>query len=184
MDTRTGVETNIPFYSSMGSHDWQRLGYPSQDVARFWDGRSCGVACLRMAYGYLTPTPTVLPATITEELLRLGAYTEANGWKHLGLARHARLRGLSAHLVSPSRPDELWMAATTPGVLIVSIGSSFDVESCSGHLAVVIGFSETGDIVLHRPSGQNPSEGRNLQVRPETFWEHFSGRGIHISRPD
>ncbi|WP_043805877.1 hypothetical protein [Paenarthrobacter aurescens] len=179
-----GVETTVPFYSSMGSHDWQRLGYPSREVARFWDTRSCGVACLRMAYGYLGPATNDSPARITEELLRLGAYSEAKGWKHLGLAHHARLRGLAAHLVSASRPDELWLAATTPGVLIVSVGSSFDIESCSGHLAVVVGFAESGDIVLHRPSGQSPSEGFNLRVHPDTFWEHFSGRGIHISQPE
>ncbi len=135
-----------------------------------------------MAYEYLSPGIKLLPAGITEELLRLGAYTEAGGWNHLGLARHARGRGLAAHLVTLARPDDLWKIANAPGVLIVSIGSSFKSDGDSGHLAVVAGFSDAGHVIIHRPSGQDPREGRDLHVDPDTFWAHFSGRGIYISR--
>ena len=63
------MPARVPFYSAMVSHDWKALGYPSQNAARFWDTRSCGVACLRMVYAHLLPGLQVLPATITEELL-------------------------------------------------------------------------------------------------------------------
>ncbi|MFI2565424.1 hypothetical protein [Paenarthrobacter sp. NPDC018779] len=99
-------ELLVPFFSSMVSHDWERLGYPSHAAATYWDTRSCGVACLRMAYGRLTPGHTLLPATITEELLRLGGYTETHGWNHGGLARHARRYGLVAQVVTLSRRDD------------------------------------------------------------------------------
>lgn len=171
----------IPYFSSVVSHDWERLGYPNIQVAPFWDTRSCGVACLCMTYGCLTPGIKMLPARVTEQLLRLGAYTEAGGWNHLGLARHARRRGLAAHLVTLGRPDDLWKIANTAGVLIVSIGSSFESDGDSGHLAVVAGFSDAGHVVIHRPSGLDPLEGYGLEVDPDTFWAHFSGRGIHIS---
>jgi|GEM_PF-5948004 len=123
------MESLVPFYSSLASTDWEALGYPSQEVALFWDTRSCGVACLRMAYGYLAPTDKLLPAALTEELLRIGAYSEAGGWSHLGLARHARARGFTAQLLRLPRPDDLWAAVTTPGILIVSIGASSETES-------------------------------------------------------
>ncbi|MFK0003384.1 hypothetical protein [Paenarthrobacter sp. NPDC090522] len=136
-----------------------------------------------MAYGHLTPAHTLLPATITEELLRLGGYTETHGWNHRGLARHARGCGLVAQVVTLSRRDDFWQAVRAPGVLIVSISSSFEDDSDSGHLAVVAGFSDAGHVVIHRPSSQHPTEGRSLQVDPDTFWEHFSGGAIHISLP-
>lgn len=181
-DGRARLRSHVPFYGSFASHNWKVLGYPSQEVARFWDTRSCGVACLRMAYGYLAPSDKFLPADLTEELLRIGAYSEAAGWSHLGLARHARARGFTAQLLNIPRPDDLWMAATAPGLLIVSIASSFDDEGSAGHLAVVAGFSESGDVIVHRPSSQDPKEGRSVHVDPDTFWTHFSGRGIHIGR--
>lgn len=179
-DGRARLRSHVPFYGSFASHNWKALGYPSQEVARFWDTRSCGVACLRMAYGYLAPTDKLLPAALTEELLRIGAYSEATGWSHLGLARHARARGFTAQLLRISRPDDLWAAVTAPGILIVSIGTSFESESSAGHLAVVAGFSDSGAIIVHWPSSQDPKEGRNLHVDPDTFWTHFSGRAIHI----
>jgi hypothetical protein len=175
------MKSPVPFFSSVASHNWEDLGYPTQEAARFWDTRSCGVACLRMAYGYLAPGEQLLPGDLTEELLQLGAYTEASGWSHLGLARHARARGFTAQLLRIPRPDDLWVAVTAPGILIVSIGSSFEDESSAGHLAVVAGFSESGAVIVHRPSSQDPNEGRNLHVDPDTFWTHFSGRGIHVS---
>lgn len=174
------MRSHVPFYGSFASHNWKVLGYPSQEVARFWDTRSCGVACLRMAYGYLAPSDNSLPAVLTEELLQMGAYSEAGGWSHLGLARHARARGFTAQLLRIPRPDDLWAAVTAPGILIVSIGTSFESESSAGHLAVVAGFSDSGAIIVHRPSSHDRNEGRNLHLNPDTFWTHFSGRAIHI----
>src|SRR5689334_9525775 len=82
-DPVTGIDA---FYSSIASHDWKALGFPSLKTAKFWDVRSCGVACLRMVYGRLKPDVEVLPATVIEELLRNGAYSEEFGWNHEGLA--------------------------------------------------------------------------------------------------
>ncbi|MGR0158597.1 hypothetical protein [Paenarthrobacter nitroguajacolicus] len=174
------MQSPIPFYSSVVSHDWEALGYATQEDAQFWDTRSCGVACLRMAYGYLAPGDKVLPAALTAELLQIGAYTETSGWNHLGLARHARGRGFAAHLLKIPRPDDLWAAVTAPGILIVSISSSFEDANSAGHLAVVVGFAESGAVIVNRPSSQDPFEGQNLQVDSDTFWSHFSGKGIHI----
>lgn len=36
------VAAEFPFFSSMVSHDWEALGYPSQKVARFWDTSRSG----------------------------------------------------------------------------------------------------------------------------------------------
>lgn len=170
----------FPFYSSMVSYDWQALGYPSEKAAQYWDTRSCGVACLRMVYARMVPEQAFLPAAITEELLRDGAYSEQSGWKHAGLARHARRNGLEAEQKQVSSPEELTDLASGTGVLVVSVGSSFDEPNRSGHLAVLIGITDAGEAHLHRPSGQHKTEGRDFRVDLDTFWEHFSGRAIHF----
>lgn len=170
----------VPFHSSMISHAWQALGYPSEKVARYWDTRSCGVACLRMVYGRLAPELKMLPAIITEELLRAGAYTEQSGWNHAGLARHGQSNGLDATALELSDIQELLDTAGTSGALIVSIGSSFDEPGSSGHLAVLAGITDSGQIMIHRPSSHHPSEGHSIKVDPGRFWDHFSGRAIHF----
>jgi hypothetical protein len=170
----------FPFYSSMVSHDWEALGYPSEKTARFWDARSCGVACLRMVYARLIPESVMLPAAITEELLRDGAYSEQTGWNHAGLARHAHRNGLEAERAQVANPDELTVLANGAGVLVVSIGPSFEAPIRSGHLAMLAGITNTGQAHLHRPSSQHLTEGRNLCVDLKMFWDHFSGRAIRF----
>lgn len=164
----------------MVSHDWEALGYPSQKAARFWDARSCGVACLRMVYAHLLPDLQVLPATITEELLRDGAYTEQSGWHHAGLARHGKENGLEADRLQFSTKEELIETGSGPGALIVSVGPSFESPGTSGHLAVLADITGSGHICIHRPSSHHPTEGRNIRLDPATFWDHFSGRAIHF----
>ena len=117
-----------PFYSSMVSHDWQALGFPALKAAQFWDTRSCGVACLRMVYGRLKPGLQALPATITEELLRDGAYSEQSGWSHEGLALHGRKYGLKAERTQLLTQETFMDAVREPGALIVSVGHSFETE--------------------------------------------------------
>lgn len=170
-----------PFYSSKVSHAWKALGYPSEKAARFWDTRSCGVACLRMIYERLLPDQVMLPATITEELLRDGAYSEQSGWNHAGLVRHARRYGLQASQAHIDNPDQLAALVPDAGGLIVSIAPTFNVPARTGHLAVLTGITQSGHVHLHRPSSQHLTEGRNLHLDMGAFWEHFSGRTIHIS---
>ena len=101
-------------------------------------------------------------------------------WKPCGLARHAHRNGLEAERAQAENPDELTSLATGPGVLVVSIGHSFDAPVSSGHLAVLVGITDAGQIHLHRPSSQHPREGKDLRVDLDTFWKHFSGRAIHF----
>ncbi|UKA50988.1 hypothetical protein LFT48_05520 [Arthrobacter sp. FW305-123] len=172
----------IPFFSSMFSHDWENLGYPSLRAAKFWNGRSCGVACLQMVYAALLPHRRFLPSTITEELLADGSYSEASGWNHKGLAEHARRNGLSASTETFGAQEQLVQSVQEDGIFIASIGHSFDSDGASGHLAVVIGISSSGNVHVHRPSSHHLTTGRDLVVDLQTFWEHFSGRGIRISK--
>lgn len=170
-----------PFYSSMVSHDWQALGFPALKAAQFWDTRSCGVACLRMVYGRLKPGLQALPATITEELLRDGAYSEQSGWSHEGLALHGRKYGLKAERTQLLTQETFMDAVREPGALIVSVGHSFETEGKSGHLAVVAGITELGHLWIHRPSSRHPTQGKAISLDLATFWAHFSGRGIRFS---
>lgn len=178
----TNTQQRVPFFSSMVSYDWRQLGYPSFETAAFWDTRSCGVACLRMVYAQLVPGLQISPAVITEELLRDSSYTEQSGWNHYGLARHAKSNGLEADLVQLSAQEDFIQAALGPGVLIVSISHSFESGGHSGHLAVIAGITSSGDVRVHRPSSQHPTDGCDVRIDLQTFWAHFSGRAIHIRR--
>jgi len=174
------MRKSMPFFSSMVSHDWRQLGYPSFETAAFWDTRSCGVACLRMVYAHLVPSLQISPAVITEELLRDSSYTEQSGWNHYGLARHAKRNGLEGDLVQLASTEDFIQAVRGPGILVVSISPSFESDGQSGHLAVIAGISSSGHIRVHRPSSRHPTDGCDIRVDLQTFWAHFSGRAIHI----
>ncbi|MBT8159242.1 hypothetical protein KKI43_02080 [Arthrobacter sp. GN70] len=173
----------FPFFSSMVSHDWRALGYPTQSVAQFWDARSCGVACLRMVYAHFLPDLPILPAMLTEDLLHDGAYSERTGWQHAGLAGHGQRQGLETDCLRFSTKDDFLEAAGRPGALIVSIGPSFESPGTSGHLALVAATTDSGHMRIHRPSSHHPTEGQNIRLDLATFWDHFSGRAIHFRNP-
>lgn len=105
-----------------------------------------------MVYRRLNPDLNALPATVTEELLRDGAYSEEFGWNHDGLANHARRHGMKAERLQFPTPEAFIDTASKPGALIVSIGHSFEREGKSGHLALVAGVTDDGHLRIHRPS--------------------------------
>ncbi|MET3922312.1 hypothetical protein [Arthrobacter sp. UYEF20] len=174
----------MQFASAMVSHDWRNLGYPSVRVAEFWDSRSCGISCLRMAFGALDVGGSMGPAALTEALLERAAYTETSGWKHGHLAAYATELGLAASPQIIHSVDELQAAHARGAVVIVSIGHSFETPGKTGHLAVLLSIAESGEAVLHIPSGDNPDQGKGVRVPTGVFWEHFSGRAIVLSRHD
>jgi hypothetical protein len=174
----------MQFASAMVSHDWRNLGYPSLRVAEFWDSRSCGIACLRMAFGALDVGGAIGPAALTEALLKRGAYSETSGWKHGRLAAYATELGLSASPQEIRCVDEFRAAHARGAVVIVSIGHSFETPGKSGHLAVLLSIAEWGEAILHIPSGDNPGHGKEVRVSTGVFWEHFSGRAIVLAIPE
>lgn len=109
----------MQFASAMVSLDWRNLGYPSLRVAEFWDSRSCGIACLRMAFGALDVGGAIGPAALTEALLKRGAYSETSGWKHGRLAAYATELGLSASPQEIRCVDEFRAAHARGAVVVV-----------------------------------------------------------------
>ncbi|PYI38459.1 hypothetical protein CVS30_10045 [Arthrobacter psychrolactophilus] len=174
----------MQFASAMVSHDWRRLGYPSVRVAKFWDSRSCGIACLRMAFGALNVVGSLGPAALTEALLKRGAYSEASGWNHSRLAAYANELELSAAPQRIDSIDQLLRILASGAVVIVSVGHNFETPGRAGHLAVLLSIVGNGEAVLHMPSGDDPHQGRGITVSTDVFWEHFSGRAVVLSNPD
>lgn len=172
----------MQFASAMVSHDWEPLGYPNVRVAKFWDSRSCGIACLRMAFGELGVDGLTDPATLTEALLKRGAYSETSGWKHGHLAAYATERGLSAKLQMIDSIDELQSLLARDAAVIISIGHSFNTPGTSGHLAILLSIEDSNEAVLHIPSGEDPHQGNGVRVPTDIFWKHFSGRSIVLSK--
>lgn len=163
-----------------GTPAWKLLDYADEAAFRFWERRSCGVTCLRLAYNTLLGLDT-RPGTLTEELLMAGAYSEENGWIHEGLADHARSNGLFAERLRVSNKAELVGLLRLPGVCIASVGPSFDSPGSRGHLVIAEGVSEDGQIVVRDPYTKAESGSPGMAIEMDVFWEHFSGRIIRLS---
>ena len=157
---------------------WASLGYPSEAVAQHWQDRSCGVLCLRTAYHALLDH-LVDPASLTEELLASGAYSESKGWLHAGLAAHARETGLQAELLFLDQPEEFVRLLRSPGLCIASVGRSFDEPGTRGHLVLASGISQDGYVKVHDPNGAGSPAGHK-NVHLDVFWEHFSKRALFL----
>ncbi|WP_253182706.1 hypothetical protein [Arthrobacter sp. SW1] len=166
-------------YRGLIGPQWASLGYPSEAVARHWENRSCGVLSLHIAYRLLLDHQAK-PASLTEELLAAGAYSERNGWLHAGLAAHARKSGLKAELMVIDGPEEFVRLLRGPGLCIASVGRSFDEPGTRGHLVLASGITEGEHVTVHDPNGSDPSSGyRHIPL--DAFWEHFSKRVIYLS---
>lgn len=84
--------------------------------------------------------------------------------------------------LKPVAPTDIHMSALQD--ICVPFGATFevvrDIPARTGHLAVA-GITQSGCVHLHRPSSQHLTEDRNLHLDIGAFWEHSSGRTIHIS---
>ncbi len=119
------------------------------------------------------------PASLTEELLADGAYSERKGWLHAGLAAHARSTGLQAELVTFNDPGDFAGSLRSPGVCIASVGRSFDEPGTQGHLVLASGITKNGQVKVHDPNGSS-APGGDKRVPLDVFWEHFSGRALYL----
>ncbi|NTW89479.1 MAG: hypothetical protein HGB37_01020 [Candidatus Moranbacteria bacterium] len=171
---------------------WEQMGFRDREEATYWQESSCGILCLRMALeglGIVSSVPIIdLVRTGTE----MGAYTHEKGWSHDGLCRLAERFGATAFSRGNLKLSDLKEYVDSAKLPIVSIKWAFSDQKTfqerlffwkryGGHLALVIGYDETGLIVHH------------TSIRPEYNWEAkhisfvdfttgFTGRAVIVGK--
>jgi hypothetical protein len=183
----------VPFYPQHWDLDrWEAMEFESRKEAEYWQESSCGILCLRMALEGLGVVQDVPIVDLVRSGTEMGAYTHEKGWSHDGLCRLAERFGARAFPKGNLKTRDLIAFLDVGQLPIVSIkwaflGSKTFVERLlfwkrsGGHLALVIGYDETGFIVHH------------TSIRPEYNWEAkhlsfqdfmkgFTGRAVIIGK--
>jgi hypothetical protein len=88
------------------------------------------------------------------------------------------------------RAAERYIAAGIPLVASISFGSGeltgAPISSTAGHLLVIVGFTETGDVVVNDPASRSRSGVRRTYDRAEleAAWLGGSGGVVYVIRDD
>jgi len=188
-----------PFYSQKWDlSKWQDLGFDSYEDAKYWEGSSCGILCLKMAMDtFLAAQSKSLSPSVhnlIQKGLELGAYSNKKGWDHEGLARIAKNFGFSAFRKEPVSVEEV-KGLLADGLLpIVSIKWAFKNhkgmkerllfwKKYGGHLVLVIDFEKKNGeegFRVHHTSIRKEYNWENKFISMDTFKRTFTGRCVVI----
>ena len=195
------VRKNVPFYPQKWNlDDWQKLGFKDRADAEYWEKSCCGILCLKMAIdSILLVQGKPLSRSIKEYIdkgLAIGAYTDAVGWSHSGLAKLAKEFGFAAEARQNVKPEELREALKQNCLPIISIKWAFENtkslkekilfwKKLGGHLALVVGFDEDEDgkingFCVHHTSIRKEYNWQYKFLPLDKFKQGFTGRCIMI----
>ncbi len=187
------VKNEIPFYSQYWDLDrWAEMGFKDRKEAEYWQESSCGILCLQMVLEGLGLVQNIPIINLIRTGAEIGAYTHEKGWSHKGLVRLADRFGVKAISKEKLSTDALKGFLDTGRLPIVSIKWAFrDTKSLrerlffwkryGGHLALLIGYDETGFIV-HHTSIRKEYNWEARQIPFADFERGFTGRAVMISR--
>ncbi|MEI7750356.1 MAG: C39 family peptidase [Candidatus Moraniibacteriota bacterium] len=183
----------IPFYPQHWDLDqWAEMGFKDREEAEYWQESSCGILCLRMALEGLGIVPNVPIIDLARTGVGMGAYTHEKGWSHDGLCRLAEHYGAEAVSKGTLSTDDLKRFLDMGRLPIVSIKWAFrDVKTVrerllfwkrfGGHLALLIGYDETGFIVHHTSIRKEYNwDARHLSF--SDFERGSTGRTVMVGR--
>lgn len=185
----------VPFHSQKWDlSQWKKLGFKSEDEARYWERSCCGILCLRMAAEYFLRTE-LDTASLINQGLEVGAYTDRDGWRHSGLCELAEKLGLRATSGAFSC-EQLEKAVQDGGLAIISIKWAFEPEKSikervlfwrkyGGHLALVVGVKKNGapleGFYIHHTSIHQEYNWPARFIPLDTFKAGYTGRAITVS---
>ncbi|MDP3880894.1 MAG: hypothetical protein Q8Q32_01785 [bacterium] len=194
------MRIDIPFYSQNWDLDnWQALGYKNKDDAQYWERSSCGILCAKMAMdSFLSQRGDELTPPIKEIIglgVKQGAFSDATGWSHQGLAKLIEGFGFKA-TPRTMNSDQLKEAIENNSIPIISIKWAFNNKKSlkerilfwkkyGGHLGVITGFEEeNGKITgfyVHHTSKRKEQNWQNRLLPVKDFLKGYTGRGILVS---
>lgn len=194
------MKHTTPFYSQHWNLEkWKELGYASHAEAKYWESSCCGILCVKMIIDSfrLKNNQAVLPSVkdLIFEGVSLGAYTDENGWSHLGLKALIEDMGYKAQAQVCTLRD-LKEALDKGKFIIASVRWAFNPKKKlrekvlfwrkeGGHLIVVHGYEEengklTG-FYVHHTSSDKSKEWEDTFIDIKRFTKGFAGRGIVVS---
>ena len=182
MTTTPTMPNKIPYYSQRVGDNWREMGYPTKKLGTYWESRSCGVACVRMAVEGLTDHTPLNQFRLTLRLLLLGAYLPNKGWIHSKLTAYLSTQGIDAHRILIKDKQQLINQIASHGAIIASVGVGLEENRKTGHLVVITGISKNSDIILRHPSSDKNYEWADHHISINAFWSHFSGNVIACNK--
>lgn len=167
---------------------WPESGAPDLASYAEWSVRWCGIACLRML---LLARDGHAPSLydLTMDGLRHGAYSndpdQPDGLIYRPFAEYVRLvHALDAEVVRDLDPGRLVAEVRKGHFAIASVHPEIrrphrPAPGRGGHLVLITGMTEDGEIGFLDPAGHTPAAARATLTVPvfETF---FAGRGIVV----
>lgn len=174
----------IPFYSQHSQKDWQERGFKDLEEAKFWENKSCGIACMKMVLDMHPEHGGKKFADLIQEMEEKGVYKAGIGCVHQGIADDFNARNIDSQRIKIDTPDQIKKFIDQDSIIIVSIGPGFVEGRKSGHLVPLIGYKEESGkvthIITHHTSSYLEWQWPEKEVEVETFMNHFSGNAIRV----
>jgi hypothetical protein len=194
------MKIEVPFYSqNWDLDDWQQLGYKDREDAAYWERSSCGILCAKMVMdSFLLNKEKSISPSIKEIIdmgVSMGAYADAAGWSHAGLANLIKKFGFNAS-AEPISAGKIRANLLSNALMIVSVKWGLRTKKTlkekllfwkkyGGHLAVVVGFEEENGelsgLYLHHTSKIKEQNWEYKYVPIRDFLKCFTGRGISVT---
>lgn len=167
---------------------WAQSGAPTQQEYGQWSRHLCGMVCMQMALVHRDGTAPTLWA-LRDGALRAGAY-EVDGQEVRGLiyrpfAEYAeQVHEMGAEVHGHLSLDELQKLCDAGRMIMASVAKGIrtpevEPERRGGHLVLVRGITEHGQIHFNNPSGHTP-QARKADLPLEEFARFFGGRGVSL----
>jgi hypothetical protein len=188
------VKRIIPFYSQIfDRYEDDLYGFNSLAEMKYWEGRSCGVLCLKMVMEGLSNERIYSPGELIQKGISLNAYCD-KGWIHKGLVKLASSYGFSGQDFRSSTISDLCNEIDQNRVCIASVTPRFlggeknlktgEYYRKYGHLVVVFGYtlenSSIKSLIVHHSSFKEEYNWPNKLFEVEDYNKSFSGNFISI----
>lgn len=174
----------VPYYSQLSNLDWKERGFQSVEDAKYWEKRSCGIACMKMVLDMYDDHKGRLFAELIKEMEQKGVYKDGVGCVHQGIADEFNNRSIDSQRVKISEVQKIKELIDQDNILIISIGAGFVDGKKNGHLVPVVGYVEEGgvvtSIIVHHTSSLVAWQWPEKEIETERFMNHFSGNAIRV----
>ncbi|MEN8653410.1 C39 family peptidase [Streptomyces sp. 21So2-11] len=171
---------------------WESSGAATVEDYGRWCGHLCGMTCLRMALGRVSPTPAPSLFELRDGALKYGAYTEdadgaIHGMIYAPLATYAEeAHALPTTVHRRLAPAEILELLDEGRTVMASVHYEIrnpdrPAPGRGGHLVLITARTPDGEGVhLHNPSGTTPHS-RAADLPLATFERFFAGRGVSFA---
>lgn len=167
---------------------WAKTGAPTQQDYGHWSRHLCGMVCLQMALVHRDGTAPAL-WSLRDGAVGAGAYQvegeEIHGLIYQPFAEYAaQVHGMSAVVHRQLSLDDLRTVCDTGRMVMASVSKGIrtpevEPERRGGHLVLVVGVTEAGEVHFNNPSGHTPHT-RKAVLPLGDFERFFGGRGVSL----